>query len=251
MVFSSSTAILAGPAIPCRNEVVHNDAMRLIHAFLLPLLLACNLLAAAEIDPLLDTAERHIQIQTKGLPGKVSIRLGKIDTTRLPPCAAHEAYTPPGAKMIGKTSVGIRCLTPNAWNVLIPAEIQVTGTYVTTARSILAGRTIQTEDLHVLSGDISTLPTGIIADPAAAQGKTLRNSLGAGQLLRSDQLISPMVIRQGQSVRVISKGAGFAVSAEGKAMTNAAEGQLVQVRMSSGQTVSGTARSDGSVEISF
>ena len=153
--------------------------------------------------------------------------------------------------MIGKTSVGIRCLTPNAWNVLIPAEIQITGTYVTTARSILAGRTIQTEDLHVLSGDISALPTGIIADPAAALGKTLRNSLGAGQLLRSDQLISPMVIRQGQSVRVISKGAGFAVSAEGKAMTNAAEGQLVQVRMSSGQTVSGTARSDGSVEISF
>ncbi|WP_239003052.1 flagellar basal body P-ring formation chaperone FlgA [Dechloromonas sp. TW-R-39-2] len=230
---------------------MHNGGMRLIYVFLLPLLIACNLLAAAEIDPVLDTAERHIQIQTKGLPGKVTIRLGKIDTSRLPTCAALEAYTPPGAKMMGKTSVGIRCLTPNAWNILIPAEILVTGNYVTTARSILAGQAIQAGDLHVLSGDVSTLPTGIISDPAAALGKTLRNSLGAGQLLRSDQLISPMVIRQGQSVRVTSKGAGFAVSGEGKAINNAAEGQLVQVRMNSGQTVSGTARSDGSVEISF
>ena len=79
----------------------------------------------------------------------------------------------------------------------------------------------------------------------------MRNSLGAGQPLRSDQLLSPLVIRQGQTVRVISSGSGFSVSAEGKAINNATIGQLVQIRMESGQTVSGTARADGSVEISF
>lgn len=246
-----SSANLAGYAIPWLRQVVHNVGMRHFLAFLLPLLLACNVVAAAEMDPVMDTAERHVRLQTQGLPGKVSIRMGKLDTTRLPPCSAHEAYTPPGARMMGKTSVGVRCLAPNAWNVLIGVEIAVVGNYVTTARAILAGQPIQPGDLHVLTGDVSSLPTGIIADPASALGKTLRNSLGAGQLLRSDQLISPMVIRQGQSVRVISKGAGFAVSGEGKAMNNAAIGQLVQVRMNSGQTVSGTARPDGSVEISF
>jgi flagella basal body P-ring formation protein FlgA len=152
--------------------------------------------------------------------------------------------------MMGKTSVGVRCLGPNIWNVLVPMEISITGSYVTTSRAILAGQSIQASDLHVLTGDISSLPTGIIADPALAVGKTLRNSLGAGQLLRRDQLISPMVIRQGQSVRVISKGEGFSVSAEGKAINNASDGQIVQIRMNSGQTISGTARADGSVEIS-
>lgn len=248
---TAASAILAGYAIPWPRQVVHNGGMRHFLAFLLPLFFACNLLAAAEMDPVIDTAERHVRLQTQGLPGQVSIRMGKLDTTRLPPCSAHEAYTPPGARMMGKTSVGVRCLTPNAWNVLISVEIAVIGNYVTTARSILAGQPIQPGDLHVLSGDVSNLPTGIIADPASAIGKTLRNSLGAGQLLRSDQLISPMVIRQGQSVRVVSKGAGFAVSGEGKAMNNAAIGQQAQVRMNSGQTVSGTARADGSVEISF
>ena len=114
-----------------------------------------------------------------------------------------------------------------------------------------AGQTVAAADLRVISGDLAALPTGIITDPQAAIGKTLRNSLGTGQPLRSDQLLAPLVIRQGQSVRVVSRGSSFAVTAEGRALNNAAEGQLAQVRMASGQTVSGIARADGSVEISF
>ena len=66
-----------------------------------------------------------------------------------------------------------------------------------------------------------------------------------------DQLLAPLVVRQGQSVRVVSKGSSFSVSAEGKALNNAADGQVAQVRMSSGQTVSGVAKADGSVEIAY
>lgn len=228
---------------------MHNDVMHTFRLIFLLFLLCTRLVPAAESDLILDTAERHVRLQTQGLPGKTEIRMGRMDASRLPACTAHEAYTPPGARMIGKTTVGVRCLGPNIWNVLVPVEIQVTGSYVTTARAILAGQPIQAGDLHVLSGDISGLPTGIIGSAELAVGKTLRNSLGAGQLLRSDQLISPLIIKQGQTVRVISKGSGFAVSSEGKAINNASEGQLVQVRMNSGQTISGTARPDGTVEI--
>jgi len=56
---------------------------------------------------------------------------------------------------------------------------------------------------------------------------------------------------QGQTVRLISKGPGFRVSAEGKALANVGVGQLAQVRTASGQTVSGVARPDGTVEVSF
>lgn len=206
---------------------------------------------AADHDVALDTAERHLRLQTQGLPGKVSITMGKLNIGQLPPCTAHEAFSPPGMRLSGNVHVGVRCLGPNSWSVLVPAHIAVTGDYVTTARALVAGQTLRADDLAVVSGDISRLPTGTVTDPAGAVGKTLRNSLGAGQPLRSDQLLASLVIRQGQSVRVVSKGAGFAVSAEGKALNNAAEGQVAQVRMSSGQTVSGIARPDGSIEISF
>jgi flagella basal body P-ring formation protein FlgA len=206
---------------------------------------------AAEADVVLDTAERFVRLQTQGLPGNIKITMGSLDLKRLPTCAAHEAYLPSGGRLSGKTHVGVRCLGPNIWNVLVPVQIAITGNYVTTSRPLAAGQTVQAGDLTTLSGDMSNLPTGVVTDPANAVGKTLRNSLGAGQPLRSDQLLAPLVIRQGQSVRVISRGPGFAVSGEGKAMNNAAEGQMAQIRLNSGQTVSGVAKADGSVEISF
>ncbi|MCH2219175.1 MAG: flagellar basal body P-ring formation protein FlgA [Dechloromonas sp.] len=206
---------------------------------------------AAETDLVVDTAERYVRQQTQGLPGKVQIKIGSLDVTRLPPCTAHEAFSPSGTRLSGKTHVGVRCLGPAIWSVLVPVQIAITGNYVTTARPLAAGQTISAGDLIVSTGDLTSMPTGILGDPQLAIGKTLRNSLGAGQPLRSDQLVAPLVIRQGQTVRIISVGPGFAVSSEGKAMNNAAEGQIAQVRMASGQTVSGVAKADGSVEISF
>jgi len=223
-------------------------------AHLLFLALALTLspsLFSAEADLVLDTAERYVRLQTQGLPGKVTITMGKLDASRLPACTALEAFSPPGTRLSGRTYIGVRCLGPNIWSVLVPAQIAVTGNYVTTTRPLAAGQALQAGDLTTLSGDISSLPTGVITDPASAIGKTLRNSLGAGQPLRSDQLLAPLVIRQGQTVRVISKGPGFAASGEGKAINNAAVGQIAQIRMNTGQTISGIAQADGSVEISF
>jgi flagella basal body P-ring formation protein FlgA len=41
------------------------------------------------------------------------------------------------------------------------------------------------------------------------------------------------------------------VSSEGKALNNATDGQIAQVRTSSGQTVSGIARTGGIVEVLY
>jgi len=219
---------------------------------LLALLLASASARAAETDIVLDTAERYVRLQTQGMPGKVKITVGQLDVERLPPCTAHEAFTPPGTRLSGRAYIGVRCLGPNVWSVLVPVQIAVTGNYVVTARPLGAGQNIQEGDVTVLSGDLSTLPSGVVGSAAEAVGKTLRNAVAAGQPLRNDQLLAPQVIRQGQTVRVISRGEGFAVSSEGRALNNAAEGQVVQVRLSSGgQTVSGIAQADGSVEINF
>lgn len=228
-----------------------NVRMLIRYTVFLLLLAIASLPKAAEADIVIDTAERYVRLQTQGIPGKVQISMGKLDVSRLPPCSAHEAFSPPGTRLSGKTHVGVRCLGPSIWSVLVPVQVAITGNYLTTTRPLAAGQAIAAGDIAVAVGDLSTLPTGVVADPQSAIGKTLRNSLGAGQPLRSDQLLAPLVIRQGQTVRVISAGPGFAVSSEGKAMNNAAEGQVAQIRMASGQTVSGIAKADGSVEISF
>ena len=242
---------LREPPVSLTEPVGHNAGMhRFLQAFIFAL--AINQTAvAASFDPIRDVVERHVRIQTQGLNGKLDIRIGAPDTSRLPDCTTHEAFTPTGVRMIGKTTVGVRCLGPSAWNILVPVQISVLGTYLTTARALMAGQIIQPGDLVVQEGDISNLPTGLVADIGSALGKSLRVSLGAGQLIRSDALLAPLVIRQNQIVKVISRGQGFAASAEGKAMTNASLGQSVNVRMNSGQVVSGIALANGTVEISY
>ncbi len=95
------------------------------------------------------------------------------------------------------------------------------------------------------------LPATILLDAEQALGKTVKIGIAAGQPLRSDQLIAPWAVQVGQTVRTVSRGEGFSVSSEGKALNNAVEGQTVQVRASSGQIVSGIARTGGIVEVNY
>lgn len=223
-----------------------------MRVLVLPCLLAhCLVALAADSATILDTAEQHVRLQTKSLAGEITITMGQLDASRLSPCSVLEAFTPQGSKIIGRTHIGVRCLSPNSWTILVPAQIAVTGNYVTTSRPLIAGQVIKESDLVTLSGDVSHLPAGVASDTSGVVGKTVRNSLGAGQTIRFDQLMEPIIIRQGQTVRVISKGNGFSVSAEGKAINNAAIGQPAQIRMNSGQTIIGTARADSTVEIEF
>jgi flagella basal body P-ring formation protein FlgA len=73
----------------------------------------------------------------------------------------------------------------------------------------------------------------------------------AGTVLRQEMLKMPLAVQRGQTVTIISKGQGFTVSAEGQAMANANEGQVVQVKVTSGQVITGVAKIGGQVEVGF
>lgn len=215
------------------------------------LLLAAPALSHAQ-NSLADTLDHYLRTQTQGLPGKVSYSIGQLDSrTQLSPCSVFEPFLPTGSRLWGKTTVGVRCLGPSAWTIYIPVQVNVSGTYLVTTRPMTAGQVLGAGDFVTRNGDLSALPANILTEPAQAIGKTIKNGISAGQPLRSDFVIAPWAVQQGQSVRLVSKGSGFSVSSEGKALNNAADGQVVQVRTGSGQTVSGIARPGGFVEISY
>lgn len=196
--------------------------------------------------------DHYLRVQTQGLPGKVSYSTSPLDQrTQLEACNAFEPFLPQGSRLWGKTTVGVRCLGPATWTVYVPVQVRISGTYLVTARQLTPGQLLNAADVLTQSGDLGTLPAGVLTDPAQAVGKTIRNGVAAGQPLRGDLLTAPWAVQQGQSVRLLSSGAGFTVSNEGKALNNATEGQIAQVRTSSGQVVSGVARSGGIVEVSY
>jgi flagella basal body P-ring formation protein FlgA len=193
--------------------------------------------------------EQFLTTQSAGLPGEVSIKVGGIDPRlNLPACPAPQAFQQPGARPWGKTTVGVRCSAP-AWALYVQAQVSVVADYVAAAVPLAQGQPLEPGQLVLMKADIAAMPNGIITDMAQAIGRSPTVSLAAGTALRTDTLRSPQVIKQGQSVRLVSRGANFSVTSEAKAINNASDGQVVQVRTQSGTVVSGMARNGGMVEI--
>jgi len=220
------------------------------------LFVLCGLVQAApsiqNVNALRAVVEQFLQTQAAGLPGEVSVKVGAVDPrTALAHCPAPEAFLQPGARAWGKTTVGVRCTAPSAWTIFVQAQVNVKADYVAAAVPLAQGQPVEQGQLMLVKGDIAAMPNGIITNMAQAIGRTPTVSLAAGTPLRLDTLRSKPVVQQNQAVRLVLNGNGFSVSAEGRAIGTAGEGQVVQVRTPSGTVVSGTARAGGMVEVAF
>lgn len=226
-----------------------------------PLLLSATLmLAAAAVpahgqqspQPVREAVSAFLERETRGLPGKVEISVGELQArNQLPPCASLEPFLPAGARAWGATNVGVRCDSPVTWTIYLPARVAVMTDYLVTARALMPGQIVSGADVAHRHGDLAAQPANTLTDAAQAVGHHTRYAVAAGQPVRAEMLRIPPAVRQGQTVKVVSKGPGFQVSSEGRALNNAAVGEAVRVRMASGQVVSGTAQAGAIVEVGF
>jgi flagella basal body P-ring formation protein FlgA len=206
---------------------------------------------AADSEPIRGAIKDFLDRQAPSLPGPSRHEIGSIAAGGIADgCRTISVSMQPGARPWGRTHVQARCTEGASWNLYVPVEIHVTADYVVSARPLRAGQTITGADLTTRRGDLAELPANVLTDTAQALGQTAGAALPAERPVRGDLLRKPVVVRQGQSIRVISGGTGFQVAGEGKAMGNAIAGQVIQVRMNSGQTISGVAQADGSVHVS-
>ncbi|NEX62674.1 flagellar basal body P-ring formation chaperone FlgA [Noviherbaspirillum galbum] len=213
---------------------------------------AAQPVARQDLVSLRGVADQFLQSQTAGLPGQASHTLGTIDSRlNLPACPAPEAFLPPGSRLWGKTSIGIRCNAPSNWTIYVPASIQVIAEYVVTAVPLAQGHIVTAGDLTKIKGDLATLPATVITNDAQAIGRSVSASLPAGVPLRSDTLKTQQAIQQGQLIKLTTIGPGFQISSEARALNNATEGQVTQVRTPSGQVISGVAKLGGIVEVTY
>jgi flagellar basal body P-ring formation protein FlgA len=207
---------------------------------------------AARQDPaaIYQGIEQFLRAQTAGSPHKFSFTVTPMDTrVMLPACPALEYALPAGARPWGQTAVSVRCAAERAWQVFVTVHVAVTGGYVVLNRAVSQGYTLSAADLSLQQGDLTQLPAGVLTEPEQAAGGIMAVALTAGQPLSRDALRRPLVVQQGQTVVLQSSGRGFRVTAEGRALNNAQDGQVAQARTAAGQTVSGIARAHGIIEV--
>ena len=192
----------------------------------------------------------YLEKAVTGLPGRVEVAVGALDARlQLAPCARVEPYVPAGTRLWGRSQIGLRCMEGATWNVFLPVDIKVFGPALVATRQIGYGQNTAKEDARLAEVDLTREAGSALTDPAMLDGKTAARAMLAGQVLRADYFRAQPAVGAGDSVRLTYNGNGFSVSASGRALGSANDGQLVRVQTDSGQVVQGTARPGRLVEM--
>lgn len=190
--------------------------------------------------------------KTANLPGERTITASRIDPRlKLTPCTHLQPYLPSGSPLWGNSSVGVRCLAPATWSLYVPVQIKVQDRVLVAVRPIASGQQVQAEDVELQMQDITRFAGSVLTSLDQLTGRSVVTPVANGTILRAEMLRAAIIIRQGQSVKLVAQGDGFTISSEGQAMGNATAGQVVAVKTRAGQIVKGIAQSEGVVEVNF
>ena len=233
-----ATAVLAAPAV---------------HAQQIPPV-------GAEVTPEFVTATQHwldaAVEQARGnqtAPLRMEVSLGALDNRlRLAPCAQVEPYIPVGARLWGRSRLGLRCVDGKArWNVFLPVTVKAFGPAWVLRDNVMPGAVLTLEDAVEAEADWAAEPSPVVADPAQWVGQVASRSLGAGQPLRQSMIKPAQAFAAGTAVKVVAQGPGFEITSGAQAITPGFVGQTVRIRMENGRITTGVVRDANTVQLAL
>jgi flagellar basal body P-ring formation protein FlgA len=229
------------------------------------LLVVCGLLVAAlpanaeEPAPALAAGlvdqVRSLALDKAAAPtaARVEVVVGQLDPRlHLAPCERIEPYLPANVRLWGKSRIGLRCTQGRtAWNVYLPIVVKVWGRALVVPAGAAAGSVLAEGDLDEAEVDLAEEFTAVFFDRKLVVGRTVAQALRPGQAVRQAHIKSRQWFAAGDTVKVVAVGEGFALEADGQALTNGIEGQPAKVRTESGRVVTGIATADRRLELSL
>ncbi|MGA7800108.1 MAG: flagellar basal body P-ring formation chaperone FlgA [Gammaproteobacteria bacterium] len=186
--------------------------------------------------------------------GKSKIHVGDLDPRlRLTACGGRlDAFLPPGGRLSGNTTVGVRCAATAGWTVYVSARISLFGKVLVATHPLARGDRLKGSDIRPVERNLSRLPYGYISDLSDASGKRVTRTIAAGAVLTPDMLTAPRLIHRGDRVMLVAEAAGLQVQMAGKAMGDGTAGDKIRVQaLSSKRIVQGTVISAGVVKVTL
>lgn len=208
--------------------------------------------ASATVPRDLD-ARLRLFVEQQPLPfdGEVELTVGEPDPRlQLATCRRYEPFIPSGARLWGRTSLGVRCVDGAQWSVFLPVQVRVYGPALVAARPIARGQSLASEDFRVDRVEWTAWAPGVVTvAPDQAEGRLATRAIQPGEALRRDMLRTPPAFLAGDPIKVVYTGPGFSVGTEGKALTLGNDGQAAQAAVNGGRIVTGVARPGRILEV--
>jgi len=118
---------------------------------------------------------------------------------------------------------------------------------VVAASDLMPGKFLSPSDVLLERHDISGVPDSF-SDLTLVEGMSARRTIRAGDVLRQNMLMAPILVKRGDQVRIVARREQIEVSMSGEAMDAGARGALVRVRNASGTVIRARVTDQGTVE---
>lgn len=204
------------------------------------------------IEDITKTAESYVRELVGSSDKRITPEAGRLDSRlQLPKCSESlTAFQQRGAKITGRTIVGVRCSGTNPWRIYVPVDVVVTESVLIAGRTLPAGHTLTADDVLTEQRDVSRLVGGYLSEPGTLIGKRLKHSLMAGRIITPSMLKAHIMIRRGQSVTIMAGGDAVNIRMTGVALSDGAEDQRIRVEnIRSKRVIEGIVRSPEHVEV--
>lgn len=216
--------------------------------------LLCSASAAASV-PSDQTAKQRLMLKLDALikqPENGS-EIVRTATLLAPPAQLAAVCENPTLSLVGRDSrlTGKRTVLAQcgARRHFLPVRISAQGTWWVASQSLPGGAIVQRSDIEPVTGKLDHQPGGLIFNADEIIGQRLTRAIDAGKPLLENQLRQQWRLRAGQTVDLVTTGAGFRIRSQGKALNNAAVDDVLKVKTVGGRTVSGKVGADGQVMI--
>ncbi len=179
-----------------------------------------------------EAAREHILERREEYPAPPEVQAGHLDNRlRLAACEQPlETFSPPGKRLLGKVTVGVRCEGEKPWVLYVPVTIIVMAPVVVANSELARGATVTPGDVKLEKRDIARLHRGYYATLEEAVGKTVRHSLRRNQVVTPSRLNSPLAVKRNSRVTILAASSSVQVRMSGTALQNGSIGERIRVK---------------------
>jgi flagella basal body P-ring formation protein FlgA len=166
-------------------------------------------------------------------------------------CPAALFANSAGNKMWGRTFVRVQCVGSDTAPFYLGVDVKVWAPVLVVKGTVQSGQAVGVNDVEFRTMNLTELKHGWVTDLAHLGNKTAARQLWPGMLLKHDYLRGQAMMKNGDTVKVMMKGPGFAIGGTAVAMGEAELGEVVKIKTVQGKILHGIARDALLVEVSL
>ena len=190
------------------------------------------------LSALSEAAQRYAlsQASTQATIDNIEVTVGNLDPRlRLVPCQSELiAFTPPGSRAMGNTTIGIRCDNPKPWSIYIPVKVAVYSPAVIVINPVRRGDLITATDVELKKVDISLVRGKPFKQLDLVIGSKSKNTLNPGSII---DMNSVCVVCKGDQVVITASNTAISVKMSGMALSDGSIGDSIRVQNRSSKRV--------------